>query len=134
MRAGAVIAAMALVVGVAGCGEQRTADHRSAAAARSSLSPTTLRKANCRDWRAATVAERRHAVRIFSVYFGQNLPAGAPAQTLPDAAAYALFQRVCAHALARDFMLWGAYVQAAGFRGYPQAYAAALRALERADR
>ena len=92
-----------------------------------SLAPTALRKADCRDWSAASSDERRATVERLRRFFSQNLPAGSPPQALPDGDGYELLAKVCARERAGDFLLWGIYMQAAGFSGYGQAYEAKLR-------
>jgi hypothetical protein len=92
----------------------------------SGLSPAEMRKADCADWSGGAEGERRAAVRGLGRYFGQNLPAGSPAQTLPDADAYDLLDRTCSRGSSRDLLLWGVYMQAAGFSGYREAYTAGL--------
>jgi hypothetical protein len=89
-----------------------------------------MRKADCSDWNGATVDDRRAAVRRLATYFGQNLPAGSPPQVLSDDDGYELLARTCSGERAGDFLLWGIYMQAAGFSGYGDAYAAARRRLE----
>jgi hypothetical protein len=74
--------------------------------------------ANCRDWNAATVAERLAVVRQIRAFAGGptgTLP-GQNGATIPDDKAYDLFKGWCDQSFTKDFKLYKLYTRAASFQ------------------
>ena len=114
--AGALAAVVVLAAG--GCGDAASgegsgADRGAPARATGALhARTRLQTASCRDWRAATRAERELTVeRLAEVVAGPRQEGS----TLPSDVAYRTLQGRCRPAFAKGFLLYELYIRAAGF-------------------
>jgi hypothetical protein len=78
-----------------------------------------LQQASCEDWLTATPDERAAVIAALKRNVGGATGYG-PGSTLSNADAYALFERSCARAYARGFLLYIIYSRAAAFQNAPQ--------------
>jgi len=83
--------------------------------------PSGVRAASCGDWVTATPRARRTIIRTLRTTLLQELPAGAPRQTLADGDAALLFDGACSRPRSQWLYLWGIYMQAAAFRDFDAA-------------
>ena len=107
------IAVTAVVAALAGGGEGGSA-RAARAPERVLLHGVGLQSASCDQWIVAEEQERRAVVRAIRAAVAGPTPGG-PATTLPDDAAYALFERACKRREARHFLLYELYIRAAGY-------------------
>ena len=72
--------------------------------------------ANCSDWRAAAVRERRETIWALRDFAGGPAgPSGGHGAVLDDDKAYDLFESYCSNHFARHFKLYKLYTRAASF-------------------
>jgi hypothetical protein len=113
----AVLAAVAAVVALAGCGgsdEEGGSTRAEVAGVGIVRAGSTAQFANCRSWRRGTVEERYATIEDIR---GQLTPQTAETaeSDLSDKAAYQLFQHVCANEFAADIRLYKLYARAQAF-------------------
>lgn len=123
MRRGLLaLAAAGALAATAGCGEERDGGGATAAAASTpAVKPvgeesagSVVQFADCGDWRAGTVAERRVTVEKIR---GQLTPqsSSTAASPLSDERAYEIFEKACSPAYAESLRLYKLYARAQGF-------------------
>jgi hypothetical protein len=113
-RVGAPVAAAAVVAAAAAWPHGRPAAPPLAAPP-GTLAGAPLQRASCRHWEAADGAQRTVAVRALTATIGGPSTSGGVGTTLSDAAAAALFDRVCATPGTAGFALYLVYARAAAF-------------------
>jgi hypothetical protein len=119
MKAGHVLAAVAIALLLAGCSASGSDETTPPGAGPRIGVP--LRLADCTDWRDADVAERLGTVRQLRDFAGG--PTGSPAghgTTLDDERAYDVLQGYCLAEFADSFKLYKLYTRAAAFQSLAQ--------------
>jgi hypothetical protein len=114
VAAGAVLA-LAVAVLVSGGGHPAARPSARPSAKRPALiGGAPLQRARCAQWQRGTPAQQRAVVDALAATVGG--PSGSTrGTTLPPADALALFDRACASPVARNFVLYQIYIQAAAF-------------------
>ena len=100
-----------LLLPLAGCsGEDSDGQGRAATPSRL---VAEIRLADCADWQAAGIRERRDSVKALRAFAGG--PSGSPGgrgTVLDDGEAYKLLSRACGNRVARGFKLYKLYTRA----------------------
>jgi hypothetical protein len=108
-----LIAALACVAALGGCGGSRVGHPQKVSAAPTAA---TVRTANCRLWRVLGQSDRMQLVEGLRAFFGGKVDSpGARGQVLPDGRAYGLLTGYCSQPFASAFMLYRLYGNAAAF-------------------
>ena len=123
LRASWALLAATAALAVAGCGEERASGGGdvAATAGTSEVKPvgeesagSVVQFADCSDWNAGSVAERRVTVEKIR---GQLTPQSSADATSPlsDERAYEIFEKACAQDYAASLRLYKLYARAQGF-------------------
>jgi hypothetical protein len=105
-------AALCAAALIAGCGDD--SDEPASRGVRPEVAGTAAQLANCREWNAATVEQRKYTITYLR---GQLTAQSDPTErsVLTDERAYDVFQRWCKQDYASEFRLYKLYVRAQAY-------------------
>lgn len=114
MRRVGVGALAVAAVALGACGNDKPSSDAEATGVGQVRAGSVASLAQCSDWNAGTEEERLATVTDIRAQLNQA-GADGPTPDLPDAEAYALFERACSNDFASGFRLYKIYARAAAF-------------------